>query len=211
MASIIAASLLVSRNVRAAGEIVVDVFFGGEVCAPGRLARRAIRERAEHARAGGIRVRAHERMAARGAVDVHGRVRGDAAVFARRQFARPALRIALQLHHRDAMRGLHERHRMRMLIEPGLAASELHVGAAMAGTHQLAVDVFVVHAHQAARGASPRPAENTPRRRRWCRTGVPGCATAPASSQSSSARRRVSKSGVPVTRLSPQRATMLWR
>ncbi len=85
-ASLRAASC-VSRIHGGAGEVVVDVFLGREVGAPGRLARRAVGEGAQHARAGGISVGAHQRMAARGAMDIHGRARGDAAVVRRGQVA----------------------------------------------------------------------------------------------------------------------------
>ena len=81
----------------------------------------------------GIRVRAHERVAARGPVMSIG-VCAVMRRFSRAdEVARPAFRIAMQLHHRDAVRRLHERDGVRMLVQPGLARVGLHAGAAMAG------------------------------------------------------------------------------
>jgi hypothetical protein len=107
----------------AAGEVVVDVFFGVRYVPQGVFAGRAIRESAEHARARGIGVGTHERVTARGPMNIHRRARGDAAVLARAEIARPAVSIAMDLHDRDAVRRLHERDCVRMLLQPRLAAS----------------------------------------------------------------------------------------
>ena len=93
-------------------------------------------------------------MAARGTVDVHRRVRGDAPVVTRGQIARPAVLIAIQLHHGDAVCRLHERHCLRMLIQPGLARIGLHAGAAVAGPDEFRVHIFMIDADQSARRAA---------------------------------------------------------
>ena len=108
------------------------------------------------------------------------------------------------------MRGLHERHGMWMLLHPALALVDLHADAAMTGPYQLAAEVFMVHAHQALRGATLLQ-----------RKVLHGIAVGAELAQllrvhgggiepvEASTSFRVSKSFVPVTRLSPQRATML--
>ena len=61
------------------------------------------------------------------------------------------LRIAIQLHHGDAVCRLHERDCLRVPVQPGLARIGLHAGAAVAGPDELGVHVFMIDADQAAR------------------------------------------------------------
>ncbi len=131
-----------------------------------------------------------QRVAARGTVDVHGRARGDAAVLARGQIASPAFRIAIELHHGDAVCRLHERDCLRMLVQPRLARIGLHASAAMAGPDEFARSR--IHGSR-RRGRARRdrlPAKNTPRHRRWFRTDVPARRPRRHPASASAARRR---------------------
>src|SRR6185295_9860795 len=126
----------------------------GEIGAPRRLARSAVREGAEHARAGRIGVRAHQLVAARRTRDFHGRERGDASREARARVARPGAGLAPQLQDRHAMGRLHELHRVRVPIHPRLARLGLHADAAVALPGELTAEVLIVHADDAAGGAA---------------------------------------------------------
>ena len=121
----------------------------------------------------GIGVRSQQLVAARRSVDVDRRARRDAPVLTRGQIASPAFRVAIELHHGDAVRRLHERDRVRMAVQPLLARIDLHAGAAMAGPDEFARSRI---RGSRRRGRAPRDrtsARNRPRRRRSFRTDVP--------------------------------------
>jgi hypothetical protein len=132
-------------------EIILDVLFGREVRAPRRLARGAVRQRAERAHAVRIVLRAQERRAARGAAEVDRRLRRDAAVVARVLEHPPAAALAHDLDHRDALRRLRDVHDLRVPAHELAPGSARRAGeAGMTGEHQRVVGVLVVDAQNAA-------------------------------------------------------------
>ena len=88
-------------------EVADEVFFAGEVGAPGRYAVGAVVEGAAYLRAAGVERGAHERVAGGRALQAHRRGGGDAARVAARAQHRPAaLGVALHFDDRHAVRGL---------------------------------------------------------------------------------------------------------
>ena len=106
----------------------------------------------------GIRVGAHQRVAARGAVDFHRRERGDAPREARiRSRVQPPASRCSCITATPCAACMNATACGCRSIQR-LALFGLHADAAMTGPHQLAAEVFMVHADQAARGASRAPA-----------------------------------------------------
>jgi len=60
----------------------------------------------------------------------------------------------VKLHDGHTVRRLHECDRIRMFFEPCLARFVFHPAAAMPAEYELAAEVLVIHADQAARGAT---------------------------------------------------------
>jgi len=138
------------RPAAGAAEVVLDVLFRGEVGAPRRLATRAIRESAECHRSGGIRVRLHQRRAARRSHDLAGRIGRDAARIPPARLHAPAAHATFDVHHADAMGCLHPWHRLRMGLDPGLPPfGPFARRTRQAGEAEFRSDVFVVDAQQA--------------------------------------------------------------
>ena len=133
-------------------EVVLDVFLGGQIRAPRRLAAGAIAERAERAHAVRIGLRPQQRRAARRAADVDRRFRRDAPVEARVLDHLPAAADA---------RDLDDGHALRRLATPPRPADACctysrprraarRAKPRMPGKHQLVERVFVVDAQDAA-------------------------------------------------------------
>ena len=114
-----AITALVGVGLLRAVEIADEVFFAGEVGAPGRLAAGAIGQRAYRAQALRVGGGAQKRVARGRTRKIHGRARGDPTRAGRGPHHHPARAAAHDLDHRHAHRRLRLAH---LLSVPGALA-----------------------------------------------------------------------------------------
>src|SRR5687768_5868644 len=98
------------------GEVILDVFFGGEIRTPGRFAAGAICECAERPLARRIVFRPHQRRATSRTTDVDRRIRSDTTVVTRVLHELPTTALTLDLDNRHTLRRLRDRDDLRVLL-----------------------------------------------------------------------------------------------